>query len=198
MCWACSAGSFTWRHFDPSVPGGDSGELIVAAHTLGISHPPGYPLHALLGHLFTWIPIGSIGWRVNLLSAVADAMAVTVLACTVAEWVESAWAGVLAGGLSAFSPGTWNYAVVAEVFALNNLLVSGVLYCSVRLAKTSSIRWAYLAAFLMGLGVAHHHTLFLFALPLMIWALVAKRSLLLRPKTFGLLALTGPAGTLPC
>ena len=28
----------------PSVPGGDSGELIVAAEHLGVAHPPGYPL----------------------------------------------------------------------------------------------------------------------------------------------------------
>ena len=31
----------------PTVPGGDSGELIVAACTLGIPHPPGYPLHTV-------------------------------------------------------------------------------------------------------------------------------------------------------
>ncbi|MGB1597536.1 MAG: protein O-mannosyl-transferase family, partial [Promethearchaeia archaeon] len=35
----------------PTVPGGDSGELIVAACSLGIPHPPGYPLHTMLGHL---------------------------------------------------------------------------------------------------------------------------------------------------
>ena len=34
----------------PSVPPGDSGNLIVAAATLGIAHPPGYPLFAMLGH----------------------------------------------------------------------------------------------------------------------------------------------------
>ena len=27
----------------PSVPGGDSGELIAAAYTGGVPHPPGYP-----------------------------------------------------------------------------------------------------------------------------------------------------------
>ena len=33
----------------PTVPGGDSGELIVAACSLGIPHPPGYPLHTVSG-----------------------------------------------------------------------------------------------------------------------------------------------------
>jgi len=31
----------------PTVPGGDSGELIVASCSLGIPHPPGYPLHTV-------------------------------------------------------------------------------------------------------------------------------------------------------
>src|SRR4051812_25969512 len=34
-----------------SVPTGDSGELIAAAYTAGIAHPPGYPLYMLLGYV---------------------------------------------------------------------------------------------------------------------------------------------------
>jgi len=33
----------------PSVPPGDSGELISAASVLGVAHPPGYPLYMLIG-----------------------------------------------------------------------------------------------------------------------------------------------------
>lgn len=54
----------------PTVYVGDSGELIAASYTLGIPHPPGYPLFTILGKIFiTLIPIGSIAYRVNLLSA---------------------------------------------------------------------------------------------------------------------------------
>lgn len=54
----------------PTVYVGDSGELIAASYTLGIPHPPGYPLFTILGKIFiTFIPIGSIAYRVNLLSA---------------------------------------------------------------------------------------------------------------------------------
>src|SRR5207237_5690111 len=55
---------------------GDSPELITAAATLGVAHPPGYPLFTMLGHLFALIPFGSIPFRVNLLSVVCDAVAV--------------------------------------------------------------------------------------------------------------------------
>ena len=38
---------------------GDSGELAAAVHTLGVAHPPGYPLYVLLGKLFSvLVPIG--------------------------------------------------------------------------------------------------------------------------------------------
>ncbi len=53
----------------PTVYVGDSGELIAAVYTLGIAHPPGYPLYCLLGKLFTFLPFGSIAFRVNLMSA---------------------------------------------------------------------------------------------------------------------------------
>src|SRR3990167_7978470 len=53
----------------PTVNFGDTGELITASATLGIPHPPGSPIWVLLSHLFTYIPLGSIAYRVNLSSA---------------------------------------------------------------------------------------------------------------------------------
>jgi len=37
----------------PTVSFFDSGELISAVHSLGVAHPPGYPLYVLLGWLFS-------------------------------------------------------------------------------------------------------------------------------------------------
>src|SRR5215471_13052444 len=53
-----------WFTFARNVTLVDSGELILAAAELGVAHPPGTPLHSLLGHLFTLIPLGSIAARV--------------------------------------------------------------------------------------------------------------------------------------
>jgi hypothetical protein len=55
----------------PSVYVGDTGEIVVAAHSLGIAHPPGYPTYITLGHIFTYLPLSNIAFRVNLLAAVA-------------------------------------------------------------------------------------------------------------------------------
>jgi len=47
----------------------DDGIFILAAYFNGIAHPPGYPLYTLLGHLATYLPFGSVAFRVHLLSA---------------------------------------------------------------------------------------------------------------------------------
>ncbi|MEK6646084.1 MAG: DUF2723 domain-containing protein [Candidatus Firestonebacteria bacterium] len=64
----------------PTVYVGDSGELIAAAASLGIPHPPGYPLFVYLGKLFCLIfPFGSIAFRLNLMSAFFAAAAAALV-----------------------------------------------------------------------------------------------------------------------
>src|ERR1051326_7744911 len=58
---------------------GDSPELIAAAAVLGVPHAPGYPLFAMLGCLFTWLPFGSVAFRVNLLSVACDVATVGLI-----------------------------------------------------------------------------------------------------------------------
>src|SRR5947199_8625057 len=68
---------------------GDTPELITAAVTLGVAHPPGYPLFTMLGHLFSVLPFGSIPFRVNLLSVFCDSIAVGIVYLSAAHLVRS-------------------------------------------------------------------------------------------------------------
>src|SRR5689334_4517186 len=63
----------------PTVVFVDSGELILAAKSLGVAHPPGFPLYVLLAHLATAVPFGNVAARVNFLSALCAALAVAFL-----------------------------------------------------------------------------------------------------------------------
>ena len=67
----------------PTVTLIDSGELITAAHTLGVAHPPGFPVYLLLTHLVTLVPMGNVAERANFASALFAALAVSAvtLAC---------------------------------------------------------------------------------------------------------------------
>src|SRR2546423_6170237 len=68
---------------------GDTPELITAAVTLGVAHPPGYPLFTMLGHLFSLIPFGPIPFRVNLLSVVCDSLTIGVVYLIAARLTRS-------------------------------------------------------------------------------------------------------------
>jgi len=59
----------------PTVTFWDAGELIAAAKTLGIPHPPGTPLFVMIGHVWgALVPFGEFAQRTNLLSATLSAM----------------------------------------------------------------------------------------------------------------------------
>ena len=181
----------------PSVAGGDSGELVVTAYRAEVAHPPGYPLYTLLARLFTLIPLGSIAWRVNLLSAACDAAAAGLLFATARRLTGSRAAAAVAAGLFAFSPLIWSYAVHAEVFALNNLFGALLLYLALIWDRTRDPRIAYAVAFCLGLGLTNHHTLVFYGLPLVAWLLLSHDRSLMMPGQLLRLAAAGAIGLLP-
>src|SRR6266516_7867835 len=69
----------------PTVTLTDSGELIVVAHGLGVAHPPGFPLWAILAHLASLVPFGNVAVRINFASAVFAALASAMLTLVVME-----------------------------------------------------------------------------------------------------------------
>ncbi|MCH9003504.1 MAG: DUF2723 domain-containing protein, partial [Planctomycetes bacterium] len=62
----------------PEVGPGDAAELALQAHRLGVTHPPGSPVHTILGHLFQFV-VSDPARATNYLSALATAMAVGLL-----------------------------------------------------------------------------------------------------------------------
>lgn len=75
----------------PGVGFIDAGELAVAASTLGIAHPTGYPLFILIGHLFTLFPIASTEIvRLNIMSAFFAAMGACAVVYLVSE-IHNHW-----------------------------------------------------------------------------------------------------------
>jgi hypothetical protein len=163
----------------PTLPPGDSGDLITAASTLGIAHPPGYPLFAIIGHLFTLLPVGSAAIRVNLMSALLDAAAVGLVAILIhrlvtvrmgdreAPFDRQMLAGVAAavGALFlAFAAEFWMYSLVAEVFALNNLFAAMLLLLAFSWyenPRRRSLLWAFF--FASGLAFCNQQTIVLLA-----------------------------------
>jgi tetratricopeptide (TPR) repeat protein len=201
----------------PTVTLTDSGELIVVARDLGIAHPPGVPLWIILAHLASLVPFGNIAVRINFSSALFAALACAMLTLTVAEltitafylatWKrrkrvaqqsktakESGLARLMlaapaigAGLLMAFSRTLWSYATMAEVYALNTLLILLILFLMLRWRRwivadrmhigrainagevTSQITsydvYLYAAALVFGLALGVHHVTVALTLP---------------------------------
>ena len=117
------APDLTWAHF-----GSDGGELITAAVTTGIPHPPGYPTYVILGKLASLVPLGTIAWRFNLFSAVCASAAVSFVCATLLDLLPSSKnkeiVSIAAALCAAFAPLFWGQALIAEVYALNILFLS--------------------------------------------------------------------------
>ena len=116
------APGLTWSHNSA-----DGGDLIAAASTLGIPHPPGYPLYTLLAQPFLVIPLNDPAWRMNLYSAIVSAITIFFL-CDLIRICLPQQEKPLAKAISAIvaiAAGTaalwWSQAIITEVYALANL-----------------------------------------------------------------------------
>jgi hypothetical protein len=132
----------------------DGGELITAAATLGVAHPPGYPLYILAGKLFSALPVGTVAFRLNLLSAAGLSLAVCLLAVTGSRLspAKGRKAAAAAALLFAVTPLVWGQALVAEVYALNAALVAATLLLLLTTRRPG------LSGFFLGLAVLGHST----------------------------------------
>ncbi len=147
--WLTLAPDLTWAH-----AGSDGPELITAAVTLGVPHPPGYPLYVLLGKLVSHLPIGTVAHRFNLFSALAMAVAAGFVCQTAWEWGnQKRPLSAIATGLTfAFTPLVWGQATITEVYALNAAFIAAFLWA---LLSQQSV---WLAGTLAGLSVTTHLT----------------------------------------
>jgi len=161
------------------IGGGDSGDLVTAAATMGVAHPPGYPLYTFLGWLLTHVPWATPAWRVGLLSSMAHALVVGIVWLIIKQVTakkDAAWFGaiLLAGNYVFFL-----YSVTPEVFALLDLFLVLLTWLVVRFTQTGNPRLLYIASFVAGLSLTHHHFI-VFAMPVFVGVLIYARKHLLK------------------
>lgn len=140
----------------PTVTFSDSGDFVTCAYTLGITHPTGYPTWTMLGHLSTYLPLGNIAFRVNLLSGVFGALAVAIIYFLL---IKLRFMGVVAFTLAlvyAFSTTLWNVSVIAEVYSLYALLSALTLFSLIIWQEKKTDSFLYLSAFIYGVGLTNH------------------------------------------
>ena len=118
------------RTLVPGVFVADFAEFQYLPARLGLAHPNGFPFYMLLGKLWSGLPVGTLAWRMNFLSAVAGALAVGLTIGFVRRLTGRALPGVVAGGLLALSPTFWLYSLAAERYTLNLALLVAALWAA--------------------------------------------------------------------
>ncbi len=113
----------------------DSLEFPLVSYRLGIAHPTGYPLYTLLGKLFTVLPWHNVAWRVNLLSAVAGALAIAFVYLVARQLAARRLPALLGAVALAVSPVFWSQAVIAEVYTLAAAFIPLLLWLALRWAR---------------------------------------------------------------
>ena len=141
----------------PTIYIGDDGELNAAAYTLGVGHPPGYPVFTMLSHLFTYLPLANIAFRINLLSVFFGSLAVLLLFFIMRRLLEgeknALYTAVFTALLLLVSETFWAQALHSKggIYTLNLFLIFSMIL-------TVFDNYPYIFGFLIGLGLANHHT----------------------------------------
>jgi hypothetical protein len=169
----------------PAIFAGDSALLTTASYYLGSAHPPAYPLYVTLGKAFTFIPLGSVGWKLNLMSAFFAALCYYMMTAIVRRMTGSKAAALFLSFTPFFIAPVFFESVKAEVYILNVLFCLMIFHLGLRAHEDSDPRLLYLISFLFGLGSGNHHTLAFMAAPVLVVAL----AYVVRTRDFGTLAL---------
>ncbi len=152
----------------PTIFHNDSPEIVNTAFALGISHPAGFPAYNLLAKGLTFIPLGSVAFKVNLFSTLAACLTLVFLYLTGIRFLQILfgpekyekyfWASLLPAGYLAFCRPFWDNANQAEVYTLHALFTCVIFWLLLSWRVKSDVRYLFGAALAYGLSAGNHAT----------------------------------------
>ena len=151
------------RTIAPGVWGFDSAEFASGVYSLGIVHPPGYPLYILIGNVFiSLIPINNVAYKLNVLSAIFASATVLLLYEVVYRITHQKIISWSVSAFFAFTNYFWQMALVTEVYTLHTFFLA--LNLLVILSQIQEFRYwkLFLFSFTFGLSLCNHTSGILF------------------------------------
>ena len=137
---------------------GDSSEMVVSPYVLGVAHPPGYPLFTMLGHLFTYVPLFNIAYRINIFSMLFSLLSLVLCFEILKKLTKNDLVSIVTVAFLSVTKLIWEYSIVAEVFALNNFFVFLLFFLLIKWEESSKDKILYLFCYILGLSLTHHQT----------------------------------------
>ncbi|MFH1368818.1 MAG: DUF2723 domain-containing protein [Elusimicrobiota bacterium] len=153
---------YIYTLFPSCAPYRDTGEMVTAAHLLGVAHPPGYPFYVLLSKIsLLLLSFGNEAYRLNVLSALAGAFTAYFLYRVFLILKDDKFLAGSASLLFSFSYLQWYLSLVSEMYTLNTLFAAAIIYLAFRLdagiasGKRMNTKLFYLIFLLFGLGLGN-------------------------------------------
>jgi hypothetical protein len=141
--------------------GGDVGDLLAAAVTMGVPHAPGYPLFTFLGFLFSRINLITPAFMVGLVSVLSGALGILLFYILSLKFTKSKIISIISSLILAFSYYFWFYSEIGEVFALNNFFAIILFLLAFTYSQTKNKRYLLLLFLFAGLSLTNHQTIVL-------------------------------------
>ena len=163
------------RTLAPSLLWGDTAEFQTLSYTLGMTHPSGYMTQIMFGKLFTYLPVGNIAYRVNLMSAFFGALAVAetyLLVRLLGGWRIPA---VSASILLTLTEGFWWRALLAESYAPAAGMLATVWLMVMLWRNTGKGGYLFLAGLTGGLSLGIHSTVMMTGLSVLVLMVLTTR-----------------------
>ena len=160
---------------------------------LALSHP----LFYILAIGAKYMPLGEFAYRVNLVSAIAGAVAVANLFLFTRLWLGKSFPAVVAAVTLAVSHTFWLHASIIETYTLWAAIFTAELIMLLQYVKTNRVGYLYWLSLFNGLAIAVHN---LASIPLLCYAvffvvLLAKKNI--RLKSLAIIILLWIVGALP-
>jgi hypothetical protein len=144
------------RTLAPSVLSTDYAEFQTLFYTLGMTHPTGYPVHVLIGRIFTLIPIRTIAYRANLSSAFFAAIVVAEVYLIVYLLGRRRIAALSSALLLAHLPLFWQFAIIVESYSIASAFSLTILLLILLWQEKGGWYFLFFAGLLGGASIGVH------------------------------------------
>ena len=168
----------------PQIYWRDAPEFVATSSTLSFSHPAGSPTYNLAAKTMTFLPLGSIAFRVNLFSALCGILTALLLFIAIEELFRVVFGrapdNIEYVGISfcillfCFSHYYWKMSITAEVYTFQDCFILLVLWMGLNFYRTKDIRFFWISSMIFGLGLGAHIANILLLPPLALLFLTRK------------------------
>ncbi|MFC1650000.1 DUF2723 domain-containing protein [Candidatus Latescibacterota bacterium] len=166
----------------PGITFWDSSELVTCSAIMGVPHPPGSPLLSLFGRIMTFMPFydfrgggfESTAYRINMLAVLSGALTVMLTYLITVKLIIRTtpfrgifrhdgfimFGGLIAALLAGFSHLFWENSVEIETYMPALMISMLAVFLTLSWEENSEdpryVRYLFLAAYLIGLGIGIH------------------------------------------